>query len=62
MAAGSAPTTMPGPAELELFVLTFNCASAAIDTPVFARHLTAALTQRQDHVASAPRLPDLIFV
>jgi len=43
-----------GPATLDLFVLTFNCAKAFINAPVFAAHLQQALGR------NGSQLPDLV--
>jgi hypothetical protein len=41
---------------LDIFLLTFNCAKNLINAPVFATHLQAALTQ------NASSLPDLVVL
>ncbi|KAK4229909.1 DNase I-like protein [Podospora fimiseda] len=49
----------PSSSSLDLFILTFNCAKALINVPVFSAHLYAALSQ---NATATNVLPDLVVL
>jgi hypothetical protein len=56
MPSTTSPQDEMAPSTLDLLVITFNCAKALINPPIFAGHLQASFSQ------NASSLPDLVVL